>query len=144
MPSWIDEGIADYCKRIHIVEVQIQAVASIKRSASQTPAQAMAQECQRLLARLTPATHTIALDEQGRHVTSHALALKLKQWMSERQTVAFLIGGSDGLTENCKQVADELWSLSAMTLPHSLARLVLVEQLYRACTIIQDHPYHRE
>ena len=144
MPRWVDEGIADYCKRIHIVEIQIQAVASIKRSAPQTPVQAMAQECQKLLARLRPTTYTIALDERGPHITSHALAVKLKRWMDERQAVAFLIGGSDGLTEDCKQVADEIWSLSAMTLPHSLARLILVEQLYRACTIIQNHPYHRE
>lgn len=144
MPAWVSEGIADYRKRIHSVDIQIQAIASIKRNTSQPSAKAMAQECQKLFARLNSNTYTIALDQQGQRLTSHKLAIRLQQWKVEAQAVAFLIGGSDGLTEDCKQSANEVWSLSDMTLPHSLARLVLVEQLYRACTIIQDHPYHRE
>ena len=85
----------------------------------------------------------IALDERGKRKTSDELARNLDDWLNHVPSVAFLIGGPDGIAERCKHVAHETWTLSDFTLPHGLARVVLVEQLYRAWTILEGHPYHR-
>jgi 23S rRNA (pseudouridine1915-N3)-methyltransferase len=103
----------------------------------------METEAKQLLKRAAAADLTIALDERGRMRSSTELAADLQTWLNEVPQVALLIGGPDGLAESSKRAADELWSLSGLTLPHGLVRVVLVEQLYRAWTILDGHPYHR-
>ena len=86
----------------------------------------------------------VALDERGQHLTTKALAHQMQAWQNEARDVAFIIGGPDGLDPEFKQQAHHLWRLSDLTLPHALARVVLVEQLYRAISLLSHHPYHRE
>ena len=143
MPSWVNDGIADYQKRMRDIRLEILEIPQVKRTASQPPTKAMEQECAKLLLVLPTDAHLVALDQSGSPLSSEQLAAQLKQWMQNHQSVAFMIGGSDGLDNRCKKASHAIWSLSNMTLPHALARLMLVEQLYRAWTIIKDHPYHR-
>ena len=94
---------------------------------------------------LTPQTNiVIALDEKGKLIDSIYLADQLQTWIDEQLHISIIIGGADGLSDSIKNNADKVWSLSTMTLPHGLARVVLIEQLYRAWSIINKHPYHRE
>ncbi len=86
----------------------------------------------------------MVLDQRGKSLSSQQLAVQLQGWMDERCNVSLLIGGPDGLADACLQKAQLKWSLSAATLPHMLVRVILAEQIYRAWTIIQGHPYHRE
>ena len=143
MPSWVDDGIADYKKRMHDMRLEILEIPQTKRTTSHPPAKAMMQECEKLLAMTATDNYLIALDQSGLPLSSEQLATELNQWIQNRQSVAFMIGGSDGLDPRCKKASRAVWSLSNMTLPHALARLVLVEQLYRAWSILKDHPYHR-
>jgi 23S rRNA (pseudouridine1915-N3)-methyltransferase len=87
---------------------------------------------------------TIALDEHGKHWRTRDLAGRMDDWLLDGRDVAFLIGGPDGLAPRCLEAAEQRWSLSALTFPHMLVRVVLAEQLYRAWTVLQNHPYHRE
>jgi 23S rRNA (pseudouridine1915-N3)-methyltransferase len=101
-------------------------------------------EKSRLLAALPPGCVRIALDERGKPLSTGDLARRLTAWMQEGRDVAFMIGGADGLDQELKADADLLLGLSAMTLPHAMVRVLLAEQLYRAMSMIQNHPYHRE
>jgi 23S rRNA (pseudouridine1915-N3)-methyltransferase len=103
----------------------------------------MAAEAQRVLACLPEGCRTVALDERGKPVTSEQLAGLLREWMREGNDVAFVIGGADGLDVQFKSRASLLLSLSSLTLPHQLARVLLAEQLYRASSMLRNHPYHR-
>lgn len=143
MPTWVNVGIADYMPRIHNVDIEILEVSQIKRSVAQPVAKAIAQEGEKLLSMTAADDYIVALDESGKQITSEQLAMHLNQWIQDHRSVAFMIGGSDGLDPRCKEASRAVWSLSAMTFPHGLARLILVEQLYRAWTIVIDHPYHR-
>lgn len=100
-------------------------------------------ELQLLSARIPGSAFVVALDERGRTITTAQLSQRLDQWMLEGQDVVFLVGGPDGLAPTALEAARESWSLSALTLPHMLARVIIVEQLYRACSMLANHPYHR-
>ena len=142
MPTWVNEGIVDYKKRIQGIDLEILEIPQIKRSASLPVSKAMEQECTKLLAAIETDSYIIALDQLGQRINSRQLANNLNHWMQDHQSVTFLIGGSDGLSLHCKKSSHAVWSLSDMTLPHALARLLLVEQVYRAWTILKRHPYH--
>ena len=144
MPGWVSEGFDEYARRLRgrlpINLVEIPAV---------TPrqwrmARAMAEEGRKQLAATRPQDHLVALDERGKTRTS----LELSQWLAERmrsgEDLGFLIGGADGFAPEVLARANERWSLSALTLPHALVRVVFAEQLYRAVTLLDGHPYHRE
>ena len=96
-----------------------------------------------MLKSLPDNAYVVALDERGKSWSSKELSSRLEGWMTHEPHVIFLIGGADGLADSCKQRADQLWSLSELTLPHALVRVVLAEQIYRAWTLVQGHPYHR-
>ena len=144
MPTWAYSGVDAYSKRMppHI-QVQLAEIPAGKRTAGRDPATAIDKEARQLLKQAESASLTLALDEAGKQWSSADLARELSDWLNHQPSVALLIGGPDGLAESCKQQADRLWSLSNLTLPHGLVRVVLVEQLYRAWTILQGHPYHR-
>lgn len=134
MPSWVQDGVSTYTKRLQ-PDCQFNL---IEISTSD-----MAQEGERLLAAIPKNNYIIALDEQGTQWESVKLAQELEDWRQNSYDISLLIGGADGLSPACKQRADKVWSLSTLTLPHGLVRIVVCEQLYRAFSILKLHPYHR-
>lgn len=145
LPSWVVEGYRGYAKRmppgaaLELVEIKAEA-----RTTGKSVAQMLAAEAVRIRAALPKGGRVIALDERGKEISTCGLAVQLEAWMQERGPVVFLIGGPDGLDAALKKTAAMQLRLSAMTLPHGLARVLLAEQLYRALAIIGGHPYHRE
>jgi 23S rRNA (pseudouridine1915-N3)-methyltransferase len=101
-------------------------------------------EAQRILHRLKPGDFVVVLDERGKAWSSADLARELTRWQNHHPSVALVIGGPEGLTDEVRQRANQVWSLSALTFPHGLVRVIVVEQLYRAWTILQGHPYHKD
>jgi len=129
MPAWIDEGYNEYARRMP-PEIRLELIA-LKPGAD-------------LLAAVPKGATLIALDERGRSVSSQGLSVMLSEWMRDGSHPVFVIGGADGLDAAIKERAEKLLSLSALTLPHAMVRVVLAEQLYRAWSILARHPYHRE
>ncbi len=144
-PSWIESGVSEYLSRMpHECKVHLVTVATTKRTKNISVPQAQERE-QALLLKSTPTnSFRIALDEHGKTWTTTVLATKLEGWLQHTSSVTLYIGGPDGFTSDFLHQVDMVWSLSSLTMPHMLVRLVLVEQLYRAWTVIQGHPYHRE
>ena len=144
-PAWVEAGVSEYLiKMPHECKIKLMTVAVTKRTKNISIPQAQERE-QALLLKNTPSnSFRIALDEHGKMWTTAALATKLEGWLQHAPSVALYIGGPDGFTADFVNQVDMIWSLSSLTMPHMLVRLVLVEQLYRAWTFIQGHPYHRE
>jgi 23S rRNA (pseudouridine1915-N3)-methyltransferase len=144
-PAWVREAYADYSRRLgsrlKLTLVEIQPGA---RSAGQSPRKAIDAEARKLLAGLRPDEWVVALDESGTEMSTRELAAWLEGRMREGQDLAFLIGGPDGFAAEVLARSDLSLSLSRLTLPHALVRVVLAEQLYRAMSILSHHPYHRE
>ena len=144
MPAWVEAGVDEYLKRLPAdFRVSIEEVALGSKSAGADVKKAQALESQALLARLTGKEKVIALDVQGKSWSSETLARQAEGWRMEGRDLALLIGGPDGLSADCLARAEQRWSLSALTLPHPLVRVLLAEQLYRAWTLMSGHPYHR-
>ncbi|VAW88773.1 23S rRNA (pseudouridine(1915)-N(3))-methyltransferase [hydrothermal vent metagenome] len=144
MPGWVAQGVAEYAKRFpRECALEIVSVPAAKRNKSGDTAKAIQDEGKRMLAALPQRGLNIALDERGRLMSTEQWAALLREWMLDGVNPVFLIGGADGLAPECKERADQTWSLSKLTLPHPLVRVLLVEQLYRAWTIVNNHPYHR-
>ncbi|MDZ7830069.1 MAG: 23S rRNA (pseudouridine(1915)-N(3))-methyltransferase RlmH [Halofilum sp. (in: g-proteobacteria)] len=145
MPDWVTAGFDDYARRLHGgARLELHEVAAANRRGSGVDAdRARAEEAQRLRKALPGRAHVIALEVGGRAIDTEGLAARLREWNREGSEVAFLVGGPDGLEPALSRAADERWSLSALTLPHALVRVVLAEQLYRALSILHNHPYHR-
>jgi len=145
MPEWVETGFAEYAKRmppeatIELIEIKPE-----KRGGGKKAAQLLSAEGVRIRAALPPKCRTVAMDERGRQWTTVKLAESITGWMRNGGDTAFIIGGADGLDADIKNSADEVLALSALTLPHGLARVLLAEQLYRAVSLIKRHPYHRE
>jgi len=145
MPAWVDSGIDHYAKRLpRHIDLQFTEIPAPPRTSGVTKAKAMAKEGDALLKAARDADCIIALDERGKSCTSIELSAELQVWLNDFPRVALLIGGADGLDPRCREAADRVWSLSSLTLPHPLVRVVLAEQIYRAWTLLQGHPYHRE
>ncbi|MBK1619894.1 23S rRNA (pseudouridine(1915)-N(3))-methyltransferase RlmH [Lamprobacter modestohalophilus] len=160
MPTWVNEGFAEYAKRLPpscaLSLVEIEPAARGKglgrgrtktgQRAQLSPAERdrlLTEEGERLL-KATPNTAlAVALDVRGRAWSTEALARELEAWMAGGRDLAFLVGGPDGLSHDCLARAEQRWSLSPLTFPHPLVRVILAEQLYRAWTLTQGHPYHR-
>ncbi len=143
-PEWVDAGFHDYAKRLRgRCTLELATVPLARRSASTPVARALEQEGERLLAAVPAGAHTVALAEQGRAWTSAELAAKLERWLALGAPIALLVGGPDGLSPACLERSAERWSLSRLTLPHGLVRVLVAEALYRAWSILEHHPYHR-
>lgn len=144
-PDWVEQGYAEYAKRMpRECTVELKEIKPEKRVGGKTATQVMAAECTRIDAALPAGCFLIALDERGESWTTLKLAEQMKGWLSAGRDVAFVIGGADGLDPAIKQRANKLLQLSAMTMPHGMVRVLLAEQLYRAWSVINNHPYHRE
>jgi 23S rRNA (pseudouridine1915-N3)-methyltransferase len=145
MPAWIQDGFHEYVRRMPPeIRVELVELKPEERGAGKNAAKAKAIEGERLLAALPDGGTLVALDERGKAVTTRGLSVMLTEWMRDASHPVFAIGGADGLADDVKERADKLVSLSALTLPHGLVRVVLAEQLYRAWSILASHPYHRE
>ena len=145
MPAWVRSACQDYLARLgaHLA-VAVLEIEPGARTAGGTPAKAIAIEAKRLLAALRPGEHVVALDERGSQFTTRELAAWLETRKQAGEDLALLIGGPDGLAPEVLARAHARWSLSKLTLPHALVRVVLAEQLYRAQSILDNHPYHRD
>jgi len=142
LPGWLEEGIAEYAKRLPR-QVAFEVVA-LRASKKPTADEARAEEAERLLAKSSDSQLIVALDERGTQWSTRQLASRLGSWRDDSLNVALLIGGADGLAQECRDRAGCLWGLSNLTLPHGMARLLAVEQLYRGWSLLNNHPYHRE
>tara|TARA_R110002167_G_scaffold83583_1_gene226938 strand:+ start:2929 stop:3399 length:471 start_codon:yes stop_codon:yes gene_type:complete len=144
MPSWVNEGVSEYVKRLpkdmsfEMLELPLAA-----RTKNADIRRLILKETESLLSHIQPQDHVIALEVKGQNWSTEKLASNLESWQMNGQNVVFLIGGPDGLGDRCRERANQLWSLSALTLPHPIVRVVLAEQIYRAWTVTQNHPYHR-
>jgi 23S rRNA (pseudouridine1915-N3)-methyltransferase len=144
MPSWVEEGYQDYAKRLpRDFSVEAVELPLGPRGKGSSVAKAIAKEGEAMLAAIPKGDRVIALDVQGKPWSTEQLADKLSGWSMEGSHYSILIGGPDGLAPECLARADAKWSLSALTLPHPLVRIVLIEQLYRAWSILNRHPYHK-
>ncbi len=144
MPDWINQGFAEYAKRMPPeLRLVLKEIKPVERSGGRTAQAVMAQERTRIEDALPKGARIIALDEHGRDLTSAQLARQLENWQQDGRDCAFIIGGADGLDPGFKQQADMLLRLSSLTMPHGMVRVLLAEQLYRAWSITQNHPYHR-
>lgn len=145
MPSWITTGFQEYAVRLTgQVKLQLIEVAPAKRSKNGLPAKYMEEEAMRIESVLVGNPFRVVLDEHGSVVDTKAVAKRMEQWLPAGRDVALIVGGPDGLDSSIKQSADWCWSLTPLTLPHPLVRVVLAEQLYRAWSLMNNHPYHRE
>lgn len=144
-PEWVDDGADDYAKRLRgRCTLEIKAVPLARRTATASAERAIREEGERLLAAIPAGAHVVALLERGKPWSTKELAAKLETWMQRGAPVAFLVGGPDGLGAECVARANERWSLSNLTLPHGLVRVVVAEALYRAWSLLEHHPYHRK
>jgi 23S rRNA (pseudouridine1915-N3)-methyltransferase len=145
VPDWITAGFNEYTKRMpREAQISLLEIKPEPRTTGKTTAQIMEAEAQRILSAMPQNCLRIALDERGIQPTTRQLAARLQDWMREGRDVAFIIGGADGLHESVKQAAQQLLAVSALTLPHAFVRVLLAEQLYRAHSLMHNHPYHRE
>jgi 23S rRNA (pseudouridine1915-N3)-methyltransferase len=144
MPAWIETGFSEYAKRMPPeCRIQLKEIKPVDRSGSRTAETVMAQERTRIEAAIPKGARIVALDEHGRDITTVQLSQLLTQWQQDGRDVTFVIGGADGLDAGLKTSADMLIRVSSLTLPHGMVRVLLAEQLYRAWSITQNHPYHR-
>lgn len=143
MPSWVEQGCAEYLKRMpREASMEIIEIKPDKRAAGKGGDQVREAEAARLL-EAAGRDYLIVLDEHGKEPTTLQLAERMQQWMQDGRDIALAIGGADGLHDKVLQAADWQWSLSKLTLPHGMVRVMLAEQLYRAWSVINNHPYHR-
>jgi 23S rRNA (pseudouridine1915-N3)-methyltransferase len=145
MPDWVESGFQEYAKRfprdcsLELIEVRAEP-----RTSGKTPAAMMELEAARLRQAIPPRTRLVVLDERGEDMTSRRLAERLQKWQDGGDDVAFVVGGPDGLAPAFKQGAAETMRLSSLTLPHAMVRVMLAEALYRAWSLLNNHPYHRD
>jgi 23S rRNA (pseudouridine1915-N3)-methyltransferase len=144
LPAWAETAVADYVKRMpREARVEVVPIKPEKR-AGQSAERIKALEAARILEKLPAGCALIAMDEHGRELTTRELSFTLDGWLLGGRDVALVMGGADGLAAEILQRADATLSLSRLTLPHALARVLLAEQLYRAWSLLANHPYHRD
>ncbi len=150
MPGWIDSGFNEYAKRMPrempLTLIELKPEPRHDEPSAATVTQIVEKEAQRIEAALQKAGKNcinIVLDETGKTVSTVQLSQRMASWRAGGRDVAFVIGGADGTAARLQSGADWLWSLSPLTLPHGLARVIVAEQLYRAVSILNHHPYHR-
>lgn len=144
-PAWVEQGFDAYAKRLRGGwRLELVQIGLARRGATVAPGRAVAKEGERMLAAVPPGAHLVALTERGSPWSTADLVGKLRRWNAGGGPACFLIGGPDGLSPPCLQRAHEQWCLSPLTLPHGLARILLAEAVYRAWSVLQHHPYHRD
>ena len=144
MPSWVEAGFEEYRKRLPMeCELVLQEIPLARRGKSVDVARLIEKEGEQMLENIGADTHVVALEVDGKAWSTETLAQQLLRWQMKTRSVALMVGGPEGLSNCVRARADEKWSLSPLTLPHPLVRIVIAEQLYRAWSINKNHPYHR-
>jgi 23S rRNA (pseudouridine1915-N3)-methyltransferase len=144
LPDWVNAGFLEYQKRLRApLVLELGEIPVATRRAGENPQRAIAREGANMLAALGPKDHVVALEVSGTQRSTEAVSVWLAERLRAAKPLALLIGGPDGLATECIERADESWSLSPLTLPHALVRIVVAEQLYRAMSLLAGHPYHR-
>ena len=148
MPSWVTAGFEDYARRMpreaRLALSEVRPEPRGRADAGEALRRLLEAERRRIATALPQGCRKVVLDEGGRSFTTRELAQQLARWREGGRDVAFVIGSADGTAPELRKEADLVWSLSPLTLPHGLVRVLLAEQLYRACTILAGHPYHRD
>lgn len=144
MPDWVLSAWDDYAKRLPPDwAVTLKEIKPEPRTSGKTPQQMMAAEAKRIEVAIPEQSLRVILDEHGRDLTTQAFATRLNTWHQASHNITIIIGGPDGLDQDLKSSSDASIRLSSMTMPHPMVRIVLIEQLYRAWSILNNHPYHR-
>jgi len=144
MPAWVQQGYQEYAKRLpQECSLRLLEIAAGKRGKNADIARILRDEGERMLAAIPKGARVLALEVNGREWSTEQLAQQLDSWMSSGQDIVLLVGGPEGLSEAARAAATQQWSLSPLTLPHPMVRVILAEQLYRAWSILRNHPYHR-
>jgi 23S rRNA (pseudouridine1915-N3)-methyltransferase len=142
-PAWVEAGLEDYAKRLSAIGgIDLVEIRPADRARGGDVRRWLEDEAKRVLAAIPKGAWVVALDERGRQWSSQDLAARFDQWRAVPD-LALLVGGPDGLGESCLSRANEIWSLSVLTCPHALVRVIVAEQLYRAWSLLHNHPYHR-
>lgn len=144
LPEWQKQGFREYARRLpKECAMELTEIPAATRAKSKATEKAIRKESERMLAAVTENDYVVALDQPGAQYASEDLAGLLDVWLTQGRDVAMLIGGADGLSDACRTRAELRWSLSGLTLPHGLVRVLVAEQIYRAWSILRGHPYHR-
>jgi 23S rRNA (pseudouridine1915-N3)-methyltransferase len=144
MPDWVEAGYNEYARRMpRECALELREIPLAQRGKNADIARAIARESEAMLASIPAQERVIALDVPGKPQTTESLAQALRQWQMEGGNTSLLVGGPDGLSADCLARANQRWSLSGLTMPHPLVRILLAEQLYRAWSLLNNHPYHR-
>lgn len=144
MPQWVEAGYQEYAQRLTgNVQLFLKEIPAEKRTKNSNLKKIFEKESQKLLDAIPQGAHVVALDVTGSAWHTEKLARQMEQWMMSGKDVVMLVGGPEGMTPECLRRADQVWSLSALTFPHPLVRVIMAEQLYRAWSITENHPYHR-
>ncbi|MDH5483775.1 MAG: 23S rRNA (pseudouridine(1915)-N(3))-methyltransferase RlmH [Gammaproteobacteria bacterium] len=144
MPAWVEQGYTEYAHRLPAeARLELKEIAAGKRGKNADIRRILQDEGQRIQAAIPKNSRIVVLDVKGRPWSTEQLSGRLGEWMQGGQDIALLVGGPEGLSDECRELADERWSLSALTFPHPLVRVIVAEQLYRAWTLLRNHPYHR-
>lgn len=144
MPGWVQQGYDEYAKRLpRECELILKEIAPGKRTKNSDIDRIVKDEGERMITAIPQGSHVVTLDIPGKPWSTPELADAMRRWLESGQHVSLLVGGPEGLADSAKQLARESWSLSKLTFPHPLVRIVVAEQLYRAWSILHNHPYHR-
>jgi 23S rRNA (pseudouridine1915-N3)-methyltransferase len=144
LPEWVNAGFQEYQKRLRTpLVLELEEIPIASRRPGENPERAIAREGRRMLASISPKDHVVALEIAGTAMSTEKLGSWLEERLRDGKPLVLLIGGPDGLAPDCLKRADRRWSLSPLTLPHALVRVVVAEQIYRAMSLKAGHPYHR-
>jgi len=145
MPAWVEQGYTEFAKRLpRDCQLELVEVSLGKRGKNADIKRLMQKESEQMLAKVVNTDHVVALDVLGKSMSTPKLASKIGQWQASGQNIALLVGGPEGLHPDCLARANEKWSLSELTMPHPIVRIVVAEAIYRAWSVTVGHPYHRE
>ena len=144
MPGWVEEGWREYVKRLPAeIQLELVEIPLVTRKKNADVRRLIQQEGDAMLGKVLPGERIVTLEVNGKPWSSEQLAAELDRWRLDARTVNLMIGGPEGLAPQVQARSEQQWSLSPLTLPHPLVRIVVGEQLYRACTILSGHPYHK-
>jgi len=145
MPDWVQQGVQEYARRLPAeYKFTLHEVAPVVRNKSITTDKAKREEADRIRRIIPAQAYIVCLDEHGKHWNTRQLATQLDDWQQSVRDLALIIGGADGIDADFLAAARQKWSLSNLTFPHGMVRVMVIEQLYRAWSLLQGHPYHRD
>lgn len=144
MPAWVQQGYEEYAKRLpKECDLVLKEIAPGKRLKNTDLVRLVKEEGERMISAIPSDTHVVTLDLKGKPWNTTELSVALKKWLESGQNISLLVGGPEGLADSAREKATESWCLSNLTFPHPLVRIIIAEQLYRAWSILRNHPYHR-